>query len=142
MSKTTYQIRELIQADREVVSKIIEKVANCVTDTKLLDLITASTVEEKSGDNKKDEDGSKKIKLSLEIIKLLIKFANEDVVAWFASLLNVSIEEFHKLPFDIEMRIIKQLKEVDEVTGFFTGVWQEFSGIFASEMQSKIVKKK
>lgn len=138
-SAKDYTIRPLEQGDREVLSKLIEKVASKVTDGEILGLITmASGTEE--GDSK--ENAGIKTKLGIKIMQLLMQLLNEDLKVWFADLIGVEIEKFSKLPFNIELEIIRQLQEADDLTDFFTGASQQFSAILALQKQSKAKKTK
>ena len=133
-----YKIRELCRKDRVVLSRMIEKVADKVVGTKILDLITAVTPQEG-----KEVDGGAKTKLGIEILRLLMGTLNEDVTEWFASLLGLSVDEFNdNTPFNIELEIVRQLQEADDVTDFFTGVSQQFSTILGSKIRSEAKKKK
>jgi hypothetical protein len=114
-----------------------------IGDSQILNLIVAAA--EDSGDKGKEGNGvnnAARTKLGLEIIRLLMSVVNDELSVWLASLLNVSIEEFNNLPFDIEIEIIKQLQEAEEVTGFFIGAFQQFKGMFGSKLMSKIKKAK
>jgi hypothetical protein len=134
-----YKIRELEQGDREFLSGMIEKVALEVSDGEILGLITMAS----GKDAKNEGDASPtRIKLGIKIIQLLMQFLNKDLKVWFADLVGVSVEEFTHLPFNVEIEIIRQLQEADELTDFFIGASQQFSGILALNKQSKEKKTK
>lgn len=134
-----YKIRELEQGDREFLSMMIEKLALEVSDGEILNLITMA-----SGKESKDEGSASptRIKLGIKIMQLLMKILNKDLKAWFAELIGVGVEDFHTLPFNIEVEIIRQLQEADELTDFFTGASQQFSEILALSKPLKEKKTK
>ena len=139
---TKYKIRSLTRGDRVAVSKMIAKVVERAGDCKLLDLISSTQESTSAKDADKKELAAARSRLGLEIVKLLMTVLNDDCTDWFASLLNVTVEEFNQMPFDIEVEIVKQLQEADEVAGFFSGASQQFRTMFASQKTSKEKKTK
>lgn len=134
-----YKIRPLTRGDRVTLSRMIEKVADKAAPT-LLDIVSLN-----SPDGKKMSEAEMKAqqsKFGLEVIRLLMGVLNDDLTEWFASLYDMTPEEFDKMPFDIEVKIVEQLQAADEVTGFFSGASQQFKAILGSKMTSFVKKAK
>ena len=45
----------------------------------------------------------------------------DEVTAWFADLIGVSLEEYQEMPLETTLGIIKQLKENKNIKNFFKG---------------------
>ena len=121
------KIRKLIYEDRKTLSSMILKLVEKVGDEGLLDIIKSNR-KSKNNALSKDRDDNV-VMVGVKILKALLQTLEDEVVKWFASLINVEVEEFGKQPFDIEIIIIKQLKEAEEIHDFFSGASQQFSEI-------------
>jgi hypothetical protein len=123
-----YKIRPLKRKDRKTVSAMIAKMADKLGNTGILNLISSATTTTKSADGEKKQNDNS-ISIGIEIIKLLITTLEDDVTAWFADLIGVSIADFDELPIDIEIQIIEQLRKAPEVGVFFSGASRQFKEI-------------
>lgn len=50
------------------------------------------------------------------------RFAETDVKAWLAELVDMSVEEFDKLPFDAPIEIVEALADQEDLASFFQRV--------------------
>lgn len=136
-----YKIRRLTRGDRVKLSEMIEKVADKAAPT-LLDIVSLNAIDSKKKQSEA-EMKAQQSKLGIEIIRLLMGVLNDDLTEWFASLYDMTPEEFNNnMPFDIEVKILEQLQAADEVTGFFSGASQQFKTILGSKMTSFVKKAK
>jgi hypothetical protein len=141
-TETRYKIRELKRKDRKTVSAMIVKLADKLGNAGILNIISSAGSGSASGsapigggsdsastptEQNKSFDGA--LSIGIEIIKLMLTTLEDDVCAWFASLINKTPEEFDDLPLDIEIQIIDQLRQAPEVGVFFSGAWQQFNEI-------------
>ena len=120
------KIRKLIRKDRRIVSSMILNLIDTVGDTGLLDIIKSDSPKKTAS---KIDNSESTVELGIKIIKLLLQTLETDTTEWFASLINVKPEEFDEQPLDVEIQIIKQLKEAKEIHDFFSGASQQFSMI-------------
>jgi hypothetical protein len=123
-----FKIRPLTRKDIRTLSAMIVKMTEKIGNAGLLNLIS-SEVEADAGKGESAPGLDKTVGIGIEIIKLLFSTLEEDITAWFASLVGVTPEDFDNLPLDIEIKIIEQIKNSKEVSDFFSGASQLFSGI-------------
>lgn len=134
------KIRPLKRKDRVEVAAMIRKLVDRIGSADLTNLIVSdSGAERAEGATAKKDETFKRI--GVEVVKLLLQFVEEDVTAWFASLLNVTVEELNEMDFDIEIQIIEQLVAREEANRFFTGAlrlsktMKQFAGKFSTPKQ-------
>jgi hypothetical protein len=129
--ETSYKIRELKRKDRKIVSAMIVKLADKLGNTGVLNLISSAAPGSTQTPESTKPDNSA-LTIGIELIKLALTTPEDDVAAWFASLIGKTPEEFDDLPLDIEVRIIDQLRNAPEVNVFFSGAWQQYKAISKS----------
>jgi hypothetical protein len=121
-----YKIRPLTRKDRVTVTAMIVKLANKLGDTGVFNLIkqgSAGTAAQEAGPSTVALD------IGIQILKNLIMHLEDDVTAWFASLLNMTPDQFNECPLDVELSIIEQLKAAPEINDFFSKASLLYSGI-------------
>ena len=110
---------------------MIRKLSEKLNDDSLLNLV-------KSDPGKKDTEGKDEthtdahfVKLGINLFNTLLQFLEDDIVEWFADLVDVNVEEFREnAPFDIEVIIIEQLtEEKSEFRRFLSGASKLFKSI-------------
>jgi hypothetical protein len=130
------KIRPLIVDDCDVLAEMVKKLADKLGDNNLLNFIVpdASAGKQEKGDN------TSFAIVGLKILKMLLETLREDTRKWFASLVEKTPEEFKKLPFDTEIRIIEQLTEAKEASDFFTGalrLYKKMQGLAEKSLDKK-----
>jgi hypothetical protein len=115
------KIRALERRDRKTFTALLEKLIKADGGKGIYDLIVSGSPNSEAVEQKEDEQERKLLKIAVDIIGQAIKVLDEDVAAWFADLIGNSIEEFDRLPFDVETEILYQIVEADNFAGFFTG---------------------
>jgi hypothetical protein len=125
--KFEYKIRPLIKADQRRISAIFGKLVDKIDDQSILNIIQNtgdSTVAEISDEQRKTNI----IRVFMEIFKRCVSTMHDEIVAWFADLIGVTVEQYDQLPIDIDVRILEQIKGAAEVENFFTGALRLYSG--------------
>lgn len=75
--------------------------------------------------------------VALAVLETCYKHVREDLIKWFASLVDKSVDEYlDQMPPETTIQIIEQLKEAQETKDFFTRAWQLFKQIQPSKNQS------
>lgn len=75
--------------------------------------------------------------IALAVLEACYKHVREDLIKWFASLVDKSVDEYlDQMPPETTIQIIEQLKEAQETKDFFTRAWQLFKQIQPSKNQS------
>ena len=65
--------------------------------------------------------------VALAVLETCYKHVREDLIKWFASLVDKSVDEYlDKMPPETTLQIIEQLKEAQEAKDFFTRAWRLF----------------
>lgn len=122
-----YKIRPLLKEDQERISGLFVKLAEKLNDESLYDIISGAREAVGKGDGDGDgatDESARRTQIVSVFMSLFRKVATHfmgEVNAFFASLINVTPTEYAKLPFDIDIRILRQLQEAPEVENFFTG---------------------
>lgn len=121
------KIRNVTVQDRIRLTNLLILFAKKSGNEKLRKLVPKiSKIEDKNGKNSKDNKEKDSTDLIYEaiqnILEAMIVWIQDDVWAWYIELMpNInSIEEFKKLPFDIEVYIIEQLIKQEGFKNFFT----------------------
>jgi hypothetical protein len=116
------KIRALTVADRDWLSDLIKKLVAQLGANEILRYMVSDNDSESTDkpEEQPKEENKQYALLVVEIIKMMIDVIGDDVRKWFASLINVSVEEFKKLPFDTELIIIEQLIALEESNRFFS----------------------
>jgi len=116
------KIRPLVQKDREILTNMILKLSETNNEkfVFLTSKITSATANVKSGENNTQPI----LLLFLDIFKQLYFYLADDIKQWFASLLEIDILEFEKMPFNVELKIIEQLITSGDIADFFTTALQ------------------
>jgi hypothetical protein len=123
------KIRKLKYSDFRRVKSMIEKLADKVDDKSIFNIISNTGAE--SSDGPKISDDERKtniIRVFIEILKRMINGLHDDVVAWFADLIGVTVAEYDEMPIDIDIIILEQLKNSPDVDNFFIGASHLFNG--------------
>jgi hypothetical protein len=136
------KIRALTRKDTVTVAMLIKKMIDKAGRGYLLNLIASSEkpVNSDNSNEKEENSNDKLIEIGMDIILSLFDFVLEDVSAWFADLVNMSLEEYNeKAPFDADLRIVEQLLEAPDIKNFFTLALRESKMIrgFASQFSEK-----
>lgn len=147
MSAKTHTIRKLTRKDRKVLTSLIKKLADKSKDTSLLSVIqtsynTASKKEDISEEDAANASKAAYMQLGFKLLNSLIDLLDDDLSVWFADLLNVSMEDYDKLPFGIEALVVQQILESDEVADFFSFASQAFKSTQKFRTPQKIGKTK
>jgi len=132
MSSTEYKIRPLIRKDRKVLAAMIRKLADKIGANGLLNILVADPdaplpAADGAAGSEKAAKGDAFSRIGVEIIKQLLDILEDDVAAWFADLLGITVEEFDKMPFNIEMIVVEQLMEAPEANDFFSGALRAYN---------------
>lgn len=116
------KIRALTVADRDWLSDLIKKLVSKLGANEILRYMVSDndTESAEKPEGQPKEEDKKYALLVVEMIKMMIDVIGDDVRKWFASLINVSAEEFKNLPFDTELVIIEQLIALEESNRFFS----------------------
>jgi uncharacterized protein YjgD (DUF1641 family) len=116
-------IRPLIRKDRKRVTAMIKKVITETRDEAIQNLISSESPQVEN-ETEAEHWGVTITDIGVDILVKGIEFLDDDIGEWFADLLGVSMEEFDKMPADIEIQVFKQIKERPEASAFFTRAWQ------------------
>jgi len=126
MGNTT--IRPLQRKDRVYLSDLIVKLTEVSKDDSILSVFQLA-----QSKDKKDSDSKAIVELGISIIKKIYELLQADFCKWLCDLIGATQEEFDEMPFDIEIKIIKQIVEREEFVSFF---------VTASELSSMSKKLK
>jgi len=136
-----YKIRELTRKDRVTFTGLCKKLIEVTGDETIAKLFIADeSTTKKEADSLTDE--SQIISIMVEILKQFISFVDCDAAEWFASLLNMSVEEYNDGPFDLDLIVIDQVAESESMASFFSLASGLFKKITESQKASKKVKTK
>lgn len=113
------RIRELKNKDIFTVINMLKKAVK-VIGPELANIISSSSEPIK--------DAVKEERIGLQLLNLILDvlFDNvqDDLKAWFADLLGVTVDEYMELPLSTTEDVIEYLIESQESTSFFTRAWQ------------------
>jgi len=117
------KIRELTRADRKKLTLIFKEAMVELKDDSLKNIISSKNKSEPS-DNENIEMATTIVNFGVGFIEKALDVVDDDLGEWFASLLDISIEEFDQMPIDIEFKIIEQIRADPAAENFFTQCWQ------------------
>jgi len=115
------EIRPLETEDLFTVVDMFKKVGN----TKLNELITSDS----SSTKESTSDANQSIQLGITVLTALYENVVGDLKAWFASLINKSVEEYMKTPATTTLDIIDYLTDAEDSQGFFSRALQLYRRI-------------
>ena len=117
-------VRELTLKDRKKFSALIKEYVNRSGNETLIEMVPSlkGGKEGKSDKGKSAEPTSEEMyDLIKNVLTSLVQFLEEEVTLWFMDVTGTtSKEDFEKLPFDIEVYIIRQLMAQEGFNNFFT----------------------
>lgn len=128
MAMTEIKIRALNRKDRVTLSAMLVKLADRLKSDDILRMVTRGAAKSAESTDGKEADGST-ILLGVQIIKTLLDTLEDDMTAWFASLLDITVEDLNAMPFDTDLKVIEQLKSQPDFADFFAGASRLFNGI-------------
>lgn len=131
------KIRELTVEDNRLLIKLLRKL---IDDAKQSWISNVIKVQDKSIKKSKNENNGKNdnnnaesekneqaaIEVFYMIINKILDCYTEDITKWFASLLNISVDEYLKLPFDTDLKMIGFIQEDKNFKFFFPKLLQQF----------------
>lgn len=132
LKSKSIQVRDLTRGDRVVVSNLLMKIIEKTGTEGLFDIISS---EPETGKNKNHAAKSKKlsddhfVNIGIKLFQKAIQLFDEEIAAWFSSLIGCKQEEFNDQPFNVEIEIIRQLRKKEEINDFFSGALQEYREI-------------
>jgi len=149
---TVKQIRTISVRDRIVVTDLFVKALVELKDESINKMISSSVqqTEQKRKQNtpqkkSKDDESFEMAKIIADVsIDLLLKckaLYNRDVIAWYASLVGVTPDEFLDLPINQESSIIVQIRTSPEGADFFMQCWQAAKLMYGLKSPLEALKK-
>ena len=119
------KIRMLKVRDLKTLTELFEKHVKETSDESLKHLISSAipqgTKAKQDGDQTVEEHvGETVIKIGTAVLTKMTSIFNEDVTAFFADLLGVTVDEYYEMEIDTPIKIIQQIRTAPEVGGFFT----------------------
>lgn len=130
-------IRPLTVYDRQTLTELIKKLSSKTGYEKIVTAIPAQLEKtEENGENveiDKNKSDDTVYSLISSVLYGIVTWVNDDVSIWFADLLGISLDEFKKLPFDTEMKIVEQMLNQESFKDFFI----KASGLLSSIPGSK-----
>lgn len=123
------KIRPLKTADIFLVIGMLKKISN----TKLSNLFISDTTATK----KEKPDPSQSVRLGMMILSELYDNVIGDLQAWFASLINKTVEEYMDMPAETTLDIIDFLVDDKDAKSFFSHALQLYKKIGKSGSGSK-----
>jgi len=83
----------------------------------------------KKGDQKPDDENLEKLGIIfVDVIEKGLQYIDEDITAWFASLCDMTVDEYlENAPINAEFDIIKQIKEDEKFKDFLSGLSAVFN---------------
>lgn len=122
-------IRPLLTEDIFLVVDMLKKVGN----TKLNELIMSDSTSTK----KEKGDSDQAVQVGIMVLTTLYDNVIDDLQAWFASLINKSVEEYMKTPATTTFDIIDYLTNTEDSKSFFSRALQLYKRISKSKSGSK-----
>lgn len=86
------------------------------------DLMTVVGILGKVGANLKARDGMTNAEIGLQFLATAAQYAEQDLTRLLASVSEMDIEEFRKMPIDYPLEVIEWLAENEDLTSFFKRV--------------------
>lgn len=122
-------IRPLKTSDVFIVIGMLKKIGN----TKLNNLFVSDVTATK----KEKPDPNQSIQLGIMVLTELYDNVIGDLQAWFASLIDKTLEEYMDMPAETTLDIIDHLVEDKSAKGFFSRALQLYKKIGKSKSGSK-----
>jgi CRISPR/Cas system-associated exonuclease Cas4 (RecB family) len=122
----TIKIRELKIKDGRALVKIMRKLISDIKQVWLSGIVSDSPKKE---DQKPDDDNLEKLGIVfVDVIEKGLQYIDEDITEWFASLCNMTVEEYlENAPINAEFEIIKQIKGDEKFKDFLSGLSAVFN---------------
>jgi hypothetical protein len=133
------KIRSLYRKDRKLLSSLFVKYAGKVGSKAILTMINADAESTAEGKEKSEDE---LIQIGVNVLLAVANELEEDIEKWFADLINRPVEEMDNLPFDIDLKIMEQLKAAPEFKNFFFGLLRQYNLIRMFLPQSREKKEK
>lgn len=113
------KIRPLKIADAKRVIDLILKAAK-KSGSRITEVLSG----EKSSDTPKGDIEAARIALGFSVLQELYESVTDDLLAWFADLCGVSVDQYMELPINTTLDVMEYLIEGEENERFFTRVFQ------------------
>lgn len=126
-----YPIHSLLKEDQKAIAAMLGRLADEFDQAQIRDIISSARAsdegEGEEGTGPSDEDRKARvIEVFFTLFRRCMSNLTGDVELWLAGLIGKTPEEYQKLPFDIDICILNQVKEAPEVERFFTGALHLF----------------
>jgi hypothetical protein len=123
------KIREMKVSDSRVLIKIIKKLIKECKETWIENIVTVDNnkqnkSESKDGDN--TTSNAQAAEVFYSIIDKALETYTDDITEWFASLLNITKEEYYDLPFDTDYKVMVLISKNDVFRFFFQMLSERF----------------
>lgn len=119
------KIRPLKIKDGLALIKIMRRLISEMKQTWLSGIVSDKAKPAKDVD--KEEELQQLGQVLVSVIEKALQFADEDVTGWFASLCEVTYDEFSEYPINAHTEVIKQIKEDDNFKDFLSGLSAVFN---------------
>jgi len=86
------------------------------------DLMAVVTIFGKVGSNLNMQEGMTNAAMGIQFVSTACQYAEQDMTELLASISQMTVEEFKKMPIDFPLEIIEQLAEKEDLKAFFTRV--------------------
>jgi len=121
-------VRIVTRADRKKLSKLIQKYVKKSGDNELISMIPGMPKKEKEQPEEANEDQI--YELINKVFSSMLEFIEEDFTGWLMDVANIqSVEEFDKMPFDVDTYIIEELLKQKGFRNFFMRASELFKRI-------------
>jgi len=142
-SKQKIKIRTLQRSDRVSATRIFKTVIQKLGKSELFNLFSPAVNSGSTKEIDEEKFGLQIIGIAVDVLMASIELIEHDLEEWFASLVNMTIEEFNAAPLDIELEILEQLRTAPEAADFFTRCWQHarstaWFGAVSQKVKSKL----
>jgi len=118
------KIRELKVKDYKRVAQMLNNAAAALDDKTIKNVIQNVSIG--SGTVDKTDRDAKIIAIFFDLFKRVMGNFADEVDAFFADLIEKTVEEYLELPISTPVVIIEQMKAAPEAADFFTGVSRTF----------------
>jgi len=132
MRKKKTEFRALTLADRKRATNIFKNLLTELGQEGLMECIASGVEAVDSGEEDMAKAGQAATGALVSALKMVGNATDKtaaEIEEWFASICNMSVEEYQQAPFNIEFQILHYLKTAPEAGGFFTQSLPLASGI-------------